>query len=85
MTILFRPQGAFGWFSYTTSRDTISLLASLPLYGMQITAALLRDLVNAVVLFWLDMRIACTEALIPSNPAIVEEVARLQALRPALL
>ncbi|WP_439332023.1 hypothetical protein, partial [Pseudomonas aeruginosa] len=24
MTILFRPQGAFGWFSYTTSRDTIS-------------------------------------------------------------
>lgn len=22
-TILFRPQGAFGWFSYTTSRDTI--------------------------------------------------------------
>ena len=22
MTILFRPQGAFGWFSYTTSRDT---------------------------------------------------------------
>jgi hypothetical protein len=25
MTILFRPQGAFGWFSYTTSRDTIVL------------------------------------------------------------
>ncbi len=24
MTILFRPQGAFGWFSYTTSRDTIA-------------------------------------------------------------
>ena len=23
MTNLFRPQGAFGWFSYTTSRDTI--------------------------------------------------------------
>ncbi|PYB70544.1 hypothetical protein DMX11_21520 [Pseudomonas sp. LB-090624] len=23
MTILFRLQGAFGWFSYTTSRDTI--------------------------------------------------------------
>jgi hypothetical protein len=23
MTILFRPQGAFGWFSYTTSGDTI--------------------------------------------------------------
>ncbi|MGR6453932.1 hypothetical protein ACU5P1_19065 [Pseudomonas plecoglossicida] len=23
MTILFRPLGAFGWFSYTTSRDTI--------------------------------------------------------------
>ena len=23
MTILFRPQGAFSWFSYTTSRDTI--------------------------------------------------------------
>lgn len=62
-----------------------SLLASLPLYGMQITAALLRDLVNGVVLFWLDMRIACTEALIPNNPAMVEEVARLQALRPALL
>ncbi|QOD01273.1 hypothetical protein [Pseudomonas putida] len=28
MTILFRPQGAFGWFSYTTSRDTI--VRSLP-------------------------------------------------------
>jgi hypothetical protein len=25
MTILFRPQGAFDWFSYTTSRDTIDL------------------------------------------------------------
>jgi len=23
MTNLFRLQGAFGWFSYTTSRDTI--------------------------------------------------------------
>jgi multidrug efflux system outer membrane protein len=23
MTILFRPQGGFGWVSYTTSRDTI--------------------------------------------------------------
>ncbi|MBH3352097.1 hypothetical protein [Pseudomonas putida] len=29
MTILFRPQGAFGWFSYTTSRDTIMSLAKL--------------------------------------------------------
>lgn len=31
MTILFRLQGAFGWFSYTTSRDTIvrSLLAPI--------------------------------------------------------
>lgn len=28
MTILFRPQGAFGWFSYTTSRDTIEPLAT---------------------------------------------------------
>ncbi|ERK99773.1 hypothetical protein O999_10520 [Pseudomonas putida LF54] len=27
MTILFRPQGAFGWFSYTTSRDTIDIQA----------------------------------------------------------
>ncbi|POF92493.1 hypothetical protein [Pseudomonas putida] len=27
MTILFRPQGAFGWFSYTTSRDTIHSFA----------------------------------------------------------
>jgi hypothetical protein len=26
MTILFRPQGAFGWLSYTTSRDTIKPL-----------------------------------------------------------
>lgn len=26
MTILFRPQGAFGWFSYTTSRDTVFLV-----------------------------------------------------------
>ncbi|WBM45151.1 hypothetical protein [Pseudomonas putida] len=25
MTILFGPQGTFGWFSYTTSRDTIEL------------------------------------------------------------
>ncbi|WP_431357550.1 hypothetical protein, partial [Pseudomonas putida] len=25
MTNLFRPQGAFGWFSYTTSRDTITM------------------------------------------------------------
>jgi len=25
MTSLFRPQGAFGWFSYTTSWDTISV------------------------------------------------------------
>ncbi|ANC02556.1 hypothetical protein AB688_10655 [Pseudomonas putida] len=53
--------------------------------GMLISTFLLRDLVNAVVLFWLDMDIACTEALIPNNPAMIEEVARLRALRPALL
>ncbi|MNE31655.1 hypothetical protein D3C80_1252330 [compost metagenome] len=57
----------------------------MPVGGMLITADVLRDFVNAVVLFWLDMRIACTEALIPSNPAMIEEIARLQALRPALL
>ncbi|MCG8293300.1 hypothetical protein [Pseudomonas entomophila] len=28
MTILFRPQGAFGWFSYTTSWDTIKQIAA---------------------------------------------------------
>ncbi|HGW5371062.1 TPA: hypothetical protein ACNIJL_000008 [Pseudomonas aeruginosa] len=27
MIILFRPQGAFGWFSYITSRDTIPALS----------------------------------------------------------
>jgi hypothetical protein len=27
MTILFGPQGTFGWFSYTTSRDTIEAQA----------------------------------------------------------
>jgi len=31
MTILFRPQGAFGWFSYTTSRDMINLVDGLRL------------------------------------------------------
>jgi hypothetical protein len=30
MTILFRPQGAFGWFSYTTSRDTIRSISATP-------------------------------------------------------
>lgn len=49
------------------------------------TSTKLIHFVNAVVLFWLDMRIACTEALIPSNPAMIEEIARLQALKPALL
>lgn len=63
----------------------ISVTAFMPVGGMLITADVLRDFVNAVVLFWLDMRIACTEALTPSSPAMIEEVARLQALRPALL
>lgn len=62
-----------------------SLLTTLPLGAIQITVDLLRDLVNAVVLFWLDMRIACTEALIPSNPAMIKEVAKLQARRNTLL
>ncbi|MBB3271883.1 hypothetical protein FHW75_003061 [Pseudomonas sp. OG7] len=62
-----------------------SLLTSLPLGAIQITVDLLRDLVNAVVLFWLDMRIACTEALIPNNAAMIEEVARLRAKRELLL
>lgn len=59
--------------------------AFMVLETMHISTTLLRDLVNAVQLFWLDMRIACTEALTPSNPAMIEDVARLQALRPALL
>lgn len=63
----------------------VPAVAVMPVDGALITDALLRDLVNAVQLFWLDMRIACTQALIPSNPAMIEEVARLQALRPALL
>ncbi|TRO32001.1 hypothetical protein EQ845_21565 [Pseudomonas putida] len=62
-----------------------SLLTSLPLGAMQITVDLLRDLVNAVVLFWLDMRIACTEALIPESPTMIEEVARLRAKRNPLM
>lgn len=63
----------------------ISARAFMPVDGMQITVDLLRDLVNAVVLFWLDMRIACTKTLIPENTAMIEEVARLEAMRPALL
>jgi hypothetical protein len=42
MTILFRPQGGFGWVSYTTSRDTINrfsliwrLSSDLALDGIQ--------------------------------------------------
>ncbi|WP_200626995.1 hypothetical protein [Pseudomonas sp. LAM2023] len=63
----------------------ISVTAFMPVGGMLITADVLRDLVNAVVLFWLDMRIACTEALIPNNPAMIEEVARLRAKREPLM
>lgn len=59
--------------------------AHRPIGAILITVELLRDLVNAVVLFWLDMNIACTEALIPNNPAMFAEVARLQAQRPALI
>jgi hypothetical protein len=41
MTILFRPQGAFGWFDYTTSRDTIAITArteALPLSFKRLSA-----------------------------------------------
>lgn len=55
------------------------------LHDMLISTSLLRDLVNAVVLFWLDLDIACTEGLIPSNPTMINEVEKLRALRPALL
>lgn len=68
-----------------TEQFGIAVTAFMPVGGMLITADVLRDFVNAVVLFWLDMRIASTEALIPSNPTMIEEIARLQALRPALL
>lgn len=37
----------------------------MPVDGMLITTALLRDLVKAVVLFWLDIRIACSERTPP--------------------
>lgn len=57
----------------------------MPVDGTLITDALLRDLVNAVVLFWLDMRIACTEALIPNNAAMIEELASLRSRRELLL
>jgi len=59
--------------------------AFMVLDTMHISTTLLRDLVNAVQLFWLDLRIACTEALPPQNTTMIEEVARLTALRPALL
>ncbi|PEI10174.1 hypothetical protein [Pseudomonas putida] len=42
MTILFGPQGTFGWFSYTTSRDTIGDLTSLGL-GKQFLMSMLDD------------------------------------------
>jgi len=57
----------------------------MPVDGMLITAALLRDLVNAVVLFWLDIQIASTATLIPEDASMNDNLARLQALRPALL
>lgn len=56
-----------------------------PVDGSLITDALIRDLVNAVVLFWLDMRIACTEALIPNNAAMIGEVVRLRVKRKPLM
>lgn len=59
--------------------------AFVVLETMHVSTTLLRDLVNAVQLFWLDIRIACNEALITENTAMIEEVARLQTLRPALL
>jgi len=56
-----------------------------PVNGMLVSAELLQDFVNSVVLFWLDMRIACTEGLMWDAPAMSKEVAKLQALRGALL
>ncbi|MNO09983.1 hypothetical protein D3C81_2335610 [compost metagenome] len=43
------------------------------------------DVVDAVVLFWLDMRITCTESLIPADKVTIEEVAKLRAKREALI
>ncbi len=63
----------------------IPVRSFMPVDSMQINVDLLRDLVNAVVLFWLDMRIACTEALVTNYPPMMKEVAKLQALRSALL
>lgn len=50
-----------------------SLLTSLHLDSMQITVDLLCDLVNAIALFWLDMRIESNEALIPESPAMIKK------------
>jgi len=47
MTILFRPQGAFGWFSYTTSRDTIQFPLRLMLCTKPFLAKAKRNLLLA--------------------------------------
>ncbi|MGR6550864.1 hypothetical protein ACU5P0_21555 [Pseudomonas plecoglossicida] len=52
MTILFRPLGAFGWFSYTTSRDTISSSASIS--GQAASAAAAMVLSSHPLLFIID-------------------------------
>ncbi|WP_284365324.1 dual specificity protein phosphatase family protein, partial [Pseudomonas putida] len=49
MTNLFRPQGAFGWFSYTTSRDTIFEYQCFPTLDLIAPdVALLQQAANAI-------------------------------------
>jgi len=59
--------------------------AFMVLETMYISTTLLRDLVNAVQLFWLDLRIACTEGLISTNPTITIELEKLRARREPLV
>ncbi|WP_454839789.1 hypothetical protein [Pseudomonas hormoni] len=68
----------------TSKHPEIPLIYLAPVTGIRIPVSLLRDLVNAVVLFWIDMQRIGLESL-SDQPAVDAEIARLQERRIPLL
>ncbi|WP_242169261.1 MULTISPECIES: hypothetical protein [unclassified Pseudomonas] len=77
--------GLWPHWADTVKYPNVPVTYRAPVDGIRIPVGLLRELVNAVVLFWLDMRRLGTESLLDDQPGLQGEVESLLARRTTFL
>jgi hypothetical protein len=77
--------GLWPHWADTNKYPQVPLIHRAPVAGIRISVSLLRALVNAVVLFWLDMQRMGLETLLAEQPSLQAEIDSLLSRRAPLM